>query len=160
MKTNKGFTLIETVIYIALLSLLLGTAFTTAFQLMQGTDTLNTKIRVEEEGNFVMRKFSWALTSLDPSISPIVGGSLPCSQTITLKKTNFSSNPIIISRNSVNNSLQIEESGVVLPITTENVKVVCLQFSIIPAIDGGPPGIAATTTINGVDFAITKYQRK
>lgn len=159
MRHTKGFTLIEVIIYIALFSLLMGSAFTTAYQLIEGTNTLNTKTTVQEEGNFVMRKLNWALTGLDSAVSSIVGGSLPCSQTLRVEKINFIQNPIIISRNSTNDSLEIQEGFTVLPITTANVAVTCLKFSIIPSVDSGPSGISATTTINGIDFAITKYQR-
>jgi len=33
-------------------------------------------------------------------------------------------------------------------------------FEEIPASGGAPAGVRATTTINGLDFAITKYLRK
>ena len=62
--TNKGFTFIEVIIYIALSSLLLGTAFVTVFQLIDSSNKLNVKNTVQEEGNFVMRKLNWALTGV------------------------------------------------------------------------------------------------
>lgn len=156
---KKGFTLIEVIIYIALFSLLMGSAFITAYQLIDGTGKLNTKTTVQEEGNFVMRKLNWVMTSLDLTIAPIVSGS-GCNQTLRIEKINFGGNPIIVSRNTTDNTLQIQEGGSVNPITTSNVKVTCLKFSIITPVGSGPYGVSATTTISGRDFPITKYYRK
>ena len=158
MINKNGFTLIEVIIYIALFSLLMGTAFITAYQLIDGTSKLNTKTVVQEEGNFVMRKLNWDLTGLDSTVSPIVDNSIACSNTLRVEKVNFSMNPIRLRLNS--NALEISENeGTYVPITTTNVKVTCLKFSVIPPFGSGPSGLSATTTISETDFAVTKYQR-
>jgi len=160
MKNNKGFTLIEIIIYIALFTLLMGTAFVTAYQLIEGSNKLNVKTAIQQEGNFVVRKINWVITNLDPSVTPIIGGSLPCSQTLRIEKINFINNPVVVSRNSSNETLEIQEGLTVLPLTTNNVQVTCFQARIIPHVGTSPRGITATTTINGVDFVVTKYLRK
>ena len=59
------------------------------------------------------------------------------------------------------NKIEINENGVgYIAITTINVKPTCLEFTDIPAAGSAPPGITATTTIDGKDFSITKYIRK
>lgn len=160
-KNNKGFTLIEVVIYIALFSLLIGSAFVTAYQIIDGTNKISVKTTTQEEGNFLMRKINWALTGLDPTPAnaPVVTGP-SCNQTLTINKLNHTANPIVIRLNTPESSVEIKQgTGAYNPITTENVKVTCLKFSKIPPVGSGPSGVSATTTINGIDFTITKYQR-
>ena len=75
LRNSKGFTLIETLIYIALFTILVGTAFATAYQLIQGTDILNTKTVNQEEVNFVLRKINWALGDVSTINNPLSGSS-------------------------------------------------------------------------------------
>ena len=160
MKKNQGFTLIETIIYIALFSLLLGSAFVTAYNLIDGTEKLSAKTNIGEEATFVMRKLNWAFTGLDRTNPPTVSG-LTCGRTLILTKVNFPGNPIIIRLNVVANSLEMNEAGgPFYPLTTPNVKVTCFKANLISASGSGPIGVSATTTINGIDFAVTKYIRK
>ncbi len=157
-KMNKGFTLIETIIYIALFSLLITSGFTATYQMISSADSLSVKSITEEEGSFVLRKMNWAFSGLEPSASPIVGGS-GCSKNISVQKTD-SLNPIIIRLNTIGskNYIEIQDDGITFyPITTENASTTCLDFSVI---SGNPIGIKATTTINGKNFVITKYVRK
>jgi prepilin-type N-terminal cleavage/methylation domain-containing protein len=165
--SSKGFTLIEVIIYIALFSILIGGAFIVAFQLIDSSGKLNAKNTVQSEGNFVMRKLSWALTSVDPGITttPSLG------TTSNLRVTKYDGTKVEICFDS--NKIKIHEGTFssctdsdYLPITTDNVtvKTGSLNFTFIPATGSGPFGITASFTItqNGVDFpfTITKYIRK
>lgn len=155
MKYKKGTTLIEIIIYIALFSILISGAFISAFQLIDSNNKINSNISLEEEGNFVLRKINWALTGLDPTNPPTVTGS-GCLQTLTLIKTNYLLNPIVLRLNL--DKLEVSEgAGIFIPITTTNVSVQCFEAKIIPAIGTSPMGVSATTTINGSTFSITKY---
>lgn len=155
---QRGFTLIETIIYIALFTMLITSGFAAVYELIEGTDSLNQKVRTEEEGNFVMRKIAWSLSSMDPSIPPTISGS-GCSQTLTVTKTNSVNNVVLRMRNlSGKNYIEIQDDGVnFYPITTENASTSCLRFS---STGTSPIGITATSTINGTNFVITKYVRK
>ncbi|TSC70245.1 MAG: hypothetical protein CEO12_449 [Parcubacteria group bacterium Gr01-1014_46] len=154
---NKGTTLIEVIIYIALFSILLTGSFMSAMGLVDSNSKTRVSITVQDEGNFVMRKINWLITNLDPTSPPTVTGS-GCSQILTVRKINYSLNPIVLRLNS--NILEISQGGgVFVPITTINVKVTCLEAEII-STNELPLGVSATTTINGTDFAITKYLRK
>ena len=59
---KKGFTLIEVVIYIALMALLLGAGVTTAFYVVDSSQKTKWETNVQSEGNFILRKIDWALT--------------------------------------------------------------------------------------------------
>jgi prepilin-type N-terminal cleavage/methylation domain-containing protein len=153
-KHNKGFTLIEVIIYIALFSLLMGSAFVTAYQLIDGSGKLSTKNTVQEEGNFVMRKLNWTLTG----ISNITMPSKTNLTSTTLAITKYDGN--VMNVRLAGDVIEIRENGgAYLPITTANVKVSDISFEFIPAIGSGTAGIKATITINDSVFTITKYMR-
>lgn len=156
-KSDKGFTLIETIIYIALFSVLITGGFIACYQIISSNDSLNQKVRTEAEGNFVMRKFAWSLSGLDSASLPTISGT-GCNQSISIQKTN-TANPVRIRQSTVSGItyIDLQDDGVnYYPITTSNAKVSCLKFSIL---SGTPYGVIGTTTINGKDFVIRKYAR-
>ena len=169
---KKGFTLIEVIIYIALFSILMGTAFITAYQLIDGSGKLSIKNTIQEEGNFVMRKIDWALTGISndlteilnpPQVSPYTSSTLSIKKWIDVAGIPTKI-PIIIQYDGTSSILMQENINQILPITTVNVKVTFLQFQFIPASGSGPAGIKADFIItkDGVPFpfTITKYIRK
>ncbi|MDE2399790.1 MAG: prepilin-type N-terminal cleavage/methylation domain-containing protein [Patescibacteria group bacterium] len=162
MKSKKGFTLIEVIIYIALFSLLMGTALVAAYQLIDGSGKLSTKNTTQEEGNFVMRKIDWALTGVQSITTPSSG------TTNNLVVNKYDGNTITIDLTGTNpKKIEIKEStngNAFLPIITDNVSISNLQFTYLAPTGSAPIGITATFTItkDGVDFpfTITKYIRK
>ena len=163
IKTRTGFTLIETLIYIALFSIIMVSGFVTAYQLIQGTDSLNSKTVTEEEVNFVLRKIDWALTGIS-SITRPSAGILQYTDTLTTIKYGGNQIDICLDANKVKiregGGASVCSSSEFLPLTSDNVKVTTLQFQYIPPAGTGPAGVAATTTINGIVSTTTKYIRK
>ena len=155
INNSKAFTLIEVIIYIALFSLLIGTALVTTYQLIDGSWNLSRKNIVQEEGNFVMRKINWALAGVQTINNPTSGSD------DTLSVTKYNGDDIIISLDGTKINLEVNPGGLNEAITTESVAVSTLEFTYI---SGDPSGIRATATIteNGVGFpfTITKYIRK
>ena len=147
----KGFTLIETLIYIALFSTIIFSGLVTAFNLIQGSDVLNKKTVTQEEGNFVIRKIDWALTG---ATNITTGGSL-CSQTLGVDKFGFGHIDFHITAGT-SSKIEINEGTGFLPITTDNASTTCLQFI---ATSSTMYGVTASTTINKISFSITKYVR-
>lgn len=160
---KKGFTLIETIIYIGLFSLLLGTAFIAAYHIIDGSRELSARTVVQSEGNFVIRKINWALIGAEtitiPSSSP----------TTNLRVTKYDGTKIEICMDG--NKIKTHQGAFgscddanYVALTTNNVTVSTLEFKLIPAIGSGPKGIKSTIIIteNKVDFpfTITKYLRK
>ncbi len=162
----KGFTLIEVVIYIALLGVLMTGALESAVTLIQTSGSSNGKATVQEEGSFVQRKLLWAMSGMTsvPTVGNNNGGNA-CWQTLRVVKTG-ASNPIVFRHSVSTSSVEVSEDGgtTYYPITTENVSVSCLKFAITPAANGVPAGVSATTTmtttLNNLDFAVTKYVRQ
>ena len=144
---SRGFTLIETIVYIALLGLLMAGVLGSVYQLLEGGASLNTKTTVQDEGNFVLRKIDWALTGA-------LTVFIPNASELSITKYDGTTVDIQLSAGAV---LMQANGTALLPITTGNVVVSNVQFQLIGS---NPLGVIATTTINGIDFVTKKYIRK
>lgn len=60
-KHQKGFTLFEALIYIALFTIIIGGSIASAYQIFEGTAQVQGIAERENEVNFVLRKLDWAL---------------------------------------------------------------------------------------------------
>ena len=60
---NRGFTLIEMVIYLALTTLLLSAALGAAYALMESANRDDARAAATEEGNFALQKIAAVLAS-------------------------------------------------------------------------------------------------
>ena len=86
----RGFTLIETVIYIALYALIIGGIVVSVYALIESSGQNKTKAMVHEEGLFILSKIENSLTnadsvaSADPSTISIIDSSLPASSNPTI----------------------------------------------------------------------------
>ncbi len=160
---KKGFTLIETIIYIALFSLLVGTVFITAYEIITSSRSLSTRTEVQNEGNFVIRKINWVLTGVEIINTPST------SKAKNLRVVKYDGTKIHICLEE--NKIKIHEGTYgncsdsnYINLNTDNVSVSDLEFEFIPAVGTGPSGIKSTIIIteNGKDFnfSITKYLRK
>ena len=151
---SRGFTLIEVIIYIALFSLLMGTAFVTAFQLIDGSGKISIKNTAQSEGNFVLRKINWAMTNA--SFISISGSEL------TINKYDGTTLKIKLGSGADAEKIVMNNTGSFLPITTDNVQVTSLQFTQVGSDPVGVSVVAKIKTLNTspLDFIITKYIRK
>ena len=150
---NRGFTLVETLVYIALLGLIMGGVLMASYNLLEGAGKVSSSAMIQEEGNFVLRKINWALTNVQSINNPLSGYAN------SLSITKFDGTQIDIRLNTTNRSIEMRQVGVsqFASTTTSNVQVSALQFHHISGI---PAGIEASTTINGTVFYIKKYLRK
>lgn len=160
---RRGFTLIETIIYIGLFSVLLGTAFITAYHIIDGSRGLSARTVVQSEGNFVIRKINWALIGAETITIP------SSSSTTNLRVTKYDGTKIEICLDG--NKIKMHQGTFsscddanYIALTTDNVEVSHFEFELIPATGSGPKGIKSTIIIteNKADFpfTITKYLRQ
>lgn len=75
MSTKKGFTLIESLIYIFLFAIIIGGGMLGVYQIITSTDRVAGGNSVEQEASFIMRKLDWALTGADPSLTFLPNGN-------------------------------------------------------------------------------------
>jgi type II secretory pathway pseudopilin PulG len=163
MRHSRGFTLIETIVYIGLFALLIGGSIITTYQILRASERAGVKSTVQDEESFVLRKIDWALGSIDPTKS-----YTPSSGTATtLSLTQYGSTNVIIVRLNGSKVEMSEDGGTTYyPLTTSNVDVTGLTFTYIAPSGNGPAGISATLTIkNDTDSQTftsvsTKYIRK
>lgn len=143
-KTNKsGFTLIETVIYIALFAIIIGGGMVATYQIIEGTDKVKIKTTIEQEANFILRKIDGVLTGASSSSIAISPDEL------TIGGTTFSED-----------GGNLEKNGT--PLNISSVKISSLLFE---EVSTNPDGIKVTFTISSLDdrvsqdFTMTKYAK-
>ncbi len=154
---KKGFTIIETLIYITLLSLLLNGAFITAYSLIESAESLQQKNIVSGEGNFFIQKLRWAFMNMQSITAPSEGSP----NTTHANIIHYDGTIVTIRKNG--STIEMSEagpSGTFYALTSQNVSVDGLHFSFIQGVSESPDGITATATINGSPFSLTKYIRK
>lgn len=69
MKQN-GFTLIETIVYIALFSILMTSTLITVYELLSSVEINKTALIIQTEGTFINSKLRWAITGASAVTSP------------------------------------------------------------------------------------------
>ena len=161
MKKNKNaFTLIETLVYLALFSFLMTGIIVVVYSIFESSDRNQTKIMVQEEGSFLVAKISWALSGIKSfNVSSPTDLSVekydPSGTTTTVITINLSGTDLNLSR----------AGNPSLPLNNSNVGISNLLFSH----DTNPEYVKAdftvnAKTVNGMpvsqDFSMVKYLRK
>jgi len=144
---NKGFVLIEIIIYVALFSIMIGGLLVSVFNIMQNSRSTENKITSESEMTFVVKKIDWLLTGA--SDFSVVSG--------TLKVTKDDQETYVAKNDTEidfcgNSSCTLNK----FPITTINAKVDELTFT---AITGTPKGMSVKIVIDGNTATFSKYLR-
>lgn len=160
-KYKNGFTLVEMIIYIGLLSLIIASVSGVTFQIIEASNQVNNKILIEEEANFLLRKIEWALWGASEINSPPPGDS---GTTLSIDKYGFLENPIVFSLNSENLEIQ-RGSGTSTILNSEPIKVESINFEHIASSGNSPPGIKTSLTLkkekeNPRSYEITIYVRE
>lgn len=138
---QRGFTLIEMLVYIGLFSIIIGGLISSIYYISQNTQSTSNKVLTQEEINFVKKKIDWALNEVE-SVSAS-GSSL---------NINKSAGNIIIRLNT-DGDIEIEEDSEKNPITTKNVKVDNLNFTY----NSDTKVLNIEFTLNGIVTNISKY---
>ncbi|OHA70741.1 MAG: hypothetical protein A3D64_02825 [Candidatus Wildermuthbacteria bacterium RIFCSPHIGHO2_02_FULL_49_9] len=137
---KKGFTLIETIIYIALLAFLLGAGISAAFYIIDSSQKNKSEVNVQAEGNFILRKLDWALT-----------GATDVSAAGTTLTVTKAGGPYVFSYDG---SKYFRLGAVNL-----NSSLVTVS-DVVFSVSGAPKKVTADFTVNGKAFNLTKYLRK
>ncbi len=141
----KGFTLLETVIYIALLSVILTGLLVSVYPLFTGTERINAKVTAEGEAAFILRKVAWMLSDATAVTSPAFAGALSS----TFRVVRYSGSPVIMRLNPTTGELEISEDDGVsyLLLTASRVKVE--NFEVTRTAPSGQTLISVEFDING-----------
>lgn len=125
MNAKKGFTLIEVIVYTAILAIVLGFSLLALFELRDSASANRSRTAVSSEGNFVMQKISWALAGATVISDPAIGAT---SSRLSVDKYGFAGNPVVIEADDGAVFLS-RGSADPLPLTTGNVSVDSLVFT-------------------------------
>jgi type II secretory pathway pseudopilin PulG len=168
---HKGFTLIETLVYIGLYAIIMAGAVISMYTLFESGERNQTKAMVQEEGNFLLAKVDWALTGARTINLPVAGAS---GKTLSVTKWDTAAgNPVVITIS--NGSMTMSRSGnPAVVLNNADVQIICPTANCFTHSSASGDGInqenaTATfsvhaTTTNGLsfsqEFSTTKYIRR
>lgn len=155
----RGFTLIETIIYLALFTIIVGGGMVATYQVIEGTVASYNYLVLQEEANFLFRKINWALTG--STVITVNSSALIVSKLISGMYTQLTFAPD-------GTAITLQRTGAPVALNSDSIFVSNLVFSDIPAAGAKPRGITTsftlTTAQNGrvatQSFSTTKYLRK
>ena len=156
--SSRGFTLIETIIYIALFAVLMSGAMMGAYNLLEGGGRNKTAIGIQEEGTFMNRKVNWALTGASAVSASADGTTL----TITRPDLGAQSPLVIVS----NGATMMIARGTSAAVTLNSERFAVANplsgkiFVVQPAAGGKPPAVTVSFTIRGQPFLFRTYVRQ
>jgi len=132
----KGFTLIETLIYAVLLSIVIGGVLFGVYQMLEARYRLNALVETQEESRFLMRKIIFAIDDFSEILEP---GLDATSSAVSVNKINFASNPVSIYASGTKAFISYSGSGDE-PLLSDSVFLNSLVFrhfenNGIPAIE-------------------------
>lgn len=146
--SQRGFTLIETIIYLAIVSLLIGSGVITAFYIADTSEDTRSGINVEAEAHFLLRKIEWALIG-STMVSPSPGATDVSLVTDKGGVIGVITIDVVDGRARVNGT----------DITNDQVDIQNVSFTHVAPMGNKPGGVHAGFTISGEDYETTKYFR-
>jgi len=147
---KKGFTLLETVIYIALFSVLMTGVIVAVFNIFASNDRNQISVGIQEEGTFVARKLSWALTS-----ASAVATTSP--HTLVITRPDLAAQSPLTLTESAKRLTLARGTGAGMALTGTRFTVSSTTFLITPAASGIATSVKMTYSINGVPFIYKSY---
>ena len=162
---NDGFTLIEALMYLALLTLLIGGAGAASYSMIESAGRNQMKAMLQEEGDFLVAKINWALSSVASVEIPAVGLS---GTSLSVTKLDGAIGTVLITLAGSDMTLK---RGSNAPQVLNNTNVSVNNLYVTHLYGGGtnPESVQATFTLstktpNGMvlsgDFSATNYLRR
>ncbi len=148
-KLQKGFTLIEALVYIALVSGILLAATSFAWNIVNTRTSAFSAQEVEQNGRFIMLKISKIMKEANQINSPAIGLS---ADTVSVKMDDAGTEIIMISQNGNNIEYQYNSDPVV-ELNSDLVEISNLQFTNLSSPSGNTRNIGVSFTLSHVDPA-------
>ena len=175
MRNQNGFTLIELVVYLALFSLLFGGIVLAAYNVIEASSRSQVKAMLQEEGDFLVSKINWTLSSVQ-SVSSPSSTSVSCDAGIAstfLSVAKYSppnGNPLAIALSGTDMTLT-QGSNPSQILNNSSVAVSNLDFIHAAASGDGlvPESVCSSFTLSvktptgqtvSEDFSTTNFLRK
>jgi len=126
LKTNDGFTLIETIIYIGIIAIIISSFLLISQQIIFSTSRTRHQIELTENQKFLVQKINWLLRNVASINTPLPDSS---SNILSINKVNFNDNPIVLSlTNDVVYLTTGSTTTSTAPLTNNSVIVTSLTF--------------------------------
>jgi type II secretory pathway component PulJ len=145
---QKGFTLLDTVVYIGLFSLVTSFVIVILYQIIAGQGQHRNRVEVDAESNFMMQKIVWALTGAQTINQPAVNAT---SSVLSVSKYGFSENPLVFDVGSRNLRLT-RGSGTPALLGNNRVYVGELLFEHLPSSLNAAEAVRVTLTVDSSDI--------
>ena len=150
---QRGFTLIETMIYIVLFGMLMSGAVVSAYQLLGGGDRHQALLAVQEEGTFINRKINWALSGA--TAVSVSGGNV-----LTVTRPDLGSeSPLVIDGSSARVTLK-RGSAAAMPISAQSLAIQSMAFAVDPPTSVLPTAVHVSFSIDDKPFTFGAYLRQ
>lgn len=146
-KYKEGFTLIETIIYVALFGMLFSGILVSSYSFITAAEHISAQVLVENETAFVVWKINTLLVSADTIINPV-----PNTSDTILSFTTYSKDTYKISMNE--KVIMIKKNNTAeVPMTSERVTFDTFSVNYKTALDGIPSYVEYSFTIDGKETA-------
>ena len=154
----RGFTLIETIIYVGLFGILFAGVIGSTYPLFKSAEQLTAKVIDDGEGIFAAQKISMLLASSTSAICAPSAGATGNTLTIApYGSTCAVGNTYTVTQNGGTLSLQ-KSGGVITPLTTARVTIANFSVKHVTPTAGVPRYIEYSfTTDNATTGPIRKY---
>jgi type II secretory pathway pseudopilin PulG len=144
---QRGFTLIEALIYLGLFSILMGGATVAAYNLFDTSVKIGTRTMLQEESDFMMAKIDWALSGAKAVTAPSAG--FTGSSLIVAKWDTSLGDPMTVAKNGGNLTIAFGTNPAVI-LNNSNTLVSSVTFNHIQGTGDGtvPEAIETVLTIS------------
>jgi len=134
-QSERGFTLVEVLLYLAISSIILGIISFFVFMMLETRVKNQTILEVEQQGLFVMQTISRTIRNAESINSPSVGAS---ADSLSLSVFDALDNPTIFD--VAGGSIRVKE-GVAVPIALTSPRVVINNLTFYNLSRPGTPGV-------------------
>jgi len=145
-RSQRGFSLLDTLIYAVLFSLVMLGTLTILFGILNSRSQNRSQSNLWFEGDFLMRKVTWALTGIQAINEPAPGAT---SSRLSVSKANYAANPIVFD---LADGIMRIKKGVSPPLALNdsNSLVSSLVFERIPASGTIPEAVNVTISLSSL----------
>jgi hypothetical protein len=148
----RGISLIETIVYIALLSVFLASTITLSYGIITANNTTHDEISSQEERTFVREKIDWAF-SVATAVSITSSG-----KSLTLRTQDSTIDPIVVTFDSSYHSLSLSEGTKrAVAITSPNTNVESFLTTAASLDASGIVGTKISFTMDGESVSLMRF---
>ena len=149
-KIEKGFSIIEMMIYLSLFAFITATSVLTSYQLSSANQNLGLEISLLEEAEFILGKINWLISDNQEIIKPI---SNTGSEILSVKKEGLD---FLVYLN--NGFVLIESNGEVYELNSGDFEFKNLFFENFDLLEGSKvSGLRASFEIDDQKFETVKF---